>query len=139
MLLTRFYAMRRGFITLGGRMRTVTEMIMRWLAHARLGPMPTGEIGRRQRRRWSWQQALRIRIGDTELEGLSFNVSAHGVGVLLSTALPVGTRVEISDGIDTCWAPAQVVYVEPGEGQSIFRTGLRFDTPPGELGVDRGV
>lgn len=107
-------------------MHSATDMIAGWLARARLGPIPDGPAGRRQRRRWSWQQALRVRTGGTELEGRAFNVSAHGLGVLLPEALGVGTTVEISEADDTCCVAARVVYVHPADEPDGYRTGLRF-------------
>ncbi len=96
-----------------------------WLSTARIGGAPDGTGGRRRHQRWRWTRAMLLQLGDHELSGRSFNISASGLGVLTREPLPMHEIVQISMGTDRC-VTARVVHVVGPDDEGYYQAGLEF-------------
>jgi hypothetical protein len=111
----------------GGRgRRTAADVVKSWIVRARLGAAPTGQLGKRRNRRWSWNDRLRACVGNKFFDVTAVNVSAGGAGLLVPHRLELGTVIAIQDGSDAPWIEARVSHVDGPDNRGLFVTGVQF-------------
>jgi len=118
--------------------RTHTDVMTAWLVRARLGPVPTGQLGKRRTRRWSWRGKLWAQVGVDRYHVRTFDVSAGGAGLLMPQRLPDGTVIKIQDMPDGPVIEACVMHVDGPDKRGMFRTGVQFVVPNPDAGGNEG-
>lgn len=119
-------------IDLSRARRRAPQLVHRWLALAKLGPEPEGELGRRRERRWALQREVSATIGETTHQATIFNVSPSGMELRVNATIAAGQAIRVAECSAEMCVEGKIVAVSGPDESGRYIAHVQFDPLPDE-------